>query len=109
MLTIVDQLKEGRERVKKGWTQKTHARNAKGRSVGFRSPKAVQWCVVGSCDCANACVKYLRSIVFSRYPNEQSIVTWNDRSERTQEDIIEAFDRAIELAEKDLAEFRKEA
>ena len=107
MLTVVDQLKAGRERIKRGWTQKTYARNAEGKSVGFRSPFAVEWCITASCDCQADPMKYLRSAVFSKYP-AISIVAWNDRPERAQADILEAYDLAIELAEKELAEFKKE-
>lgn len=66
--------------------------------------KAVGFCMAGSMipdggrvsEFANAADQCLRKVI-----GENSIGKWNDMPGRTKEEVLEAFDKAIALAEKE--------
>ena len=86
------------------WTQGALARNAGGQElVSVLSPGAVCYCAGGAI-----------AVAFGeRYPDGSSpvwlaleavisgvIPTWNDKPERTHAEVLAAFDKAIEVAER---------
>ena len=97
-MTTLEVLRAARERIAKGWTRGTAARNAAGRSVNVRDPGAVQFCAVGAImaacdgDTDTACV--IRDLFADANGLDDPVSTWND-SRRTQADVLAAFDRAI--------------
>ena len=97
----ISSLNEGRKRIEKGWTRKAYARDAKSRLVAPESPSAAKWCVVGSCYSNERGITYLRKAVYAKF-GISTLSLWNDQSGRTQDQVLEAYDSAIELAEKDL-------
>lgn len=93
-----------RKRVAKGWTQGVLARDETGKEVRPSSPKAVCWCMSGALNAVkpyskgepatrNAVSNILNSI--TRPAN--GYVSWNDAPQRTQEEVLHIFDRAIDM------------
>jgi len=85
----------------KCWTKGTVARNANGGAVAPNNTDAVCWCAVGAL--AKIC-KYpfnptLYETVIYAFENVSSrqngIGYWNDDKDRTHEEVLNAFDRAI--------------
>ena len=108
--TLLETLKEGRKRVKAGWTQGTCARNAKGTPVLSYDFRAVEWCMSGAVMGRNmaAALHWLGYVIQlemdpikvgalqRRYP----IADWNDAEDRTKEEVVAIFDEAIKRIEK---------
>jgi hypothetical protein len=95
---VADKLRKARALVARGWTQKAFARSKTGREVSEYGKSAVCWCayaaievVRGQADAAN---------VLRKAANTEFIIGWNDAPERTQAEVLAAFDKAIALAEK---------
>ena len=44
MLTLLESLRRGRDRIHRGWTEHAPARTAKGTMCGADNPTAVAWC-----------------------------------------------------------------
>jgi hypothetical protein len=107
MNQVADKLREARALIERGWVQKDYARSKSGKVVDpANSRSATCWCAAGAIGRVNG-----------RWPNsgllgmeqlsraiggdghEADILTWNDAPERTQAEVLAAFDRAIELAE----------
>jgi hypothetical protein len=90
-------LVEARELIARGWAQKHLATDAFGRKVLPWEPAAECWCSYGAIafavgdgvGIASACAE-LRSAI-----GHGDIVPWNDAPERTQAEVLAAFDRAI--------------
>lgn len=99
-------LQKARKLIAKGWTQGAFARNDRGWSVGNNSPDAQCFCAVGAIRTAagwdgNApmgeyreALSAVRAATGSRLP----IPSWNDNAKRTKEDVLAAFDKAIEAS-----------
>src|SRR5687767_6035833 len=91
---------EARERVTVGWCQGTVAQDEDGRAVAPESSDARRWSILGALLASwnGGPVGDLRQAVTSllaateRLPLE----VWNDRPERTQTDVVSAFERAID-------------
>ena len=104
-MTAATVLREARKLVERGWTQGAAARTADGKSVGEDSPAATCWCSLGamskgSDDCdvyADAKGFLLMAVAAS------NIAKWNDALGRTQAEVVNAFSKAIELAEAEEA------
>ena len=104
MNSVVEHLKKARSLVEQGWTQVLN--RVPGRDTTY-------FCAVGALRCADLDDPMDSTM---RLPNWESwdsiyaarymegvvgdIATWNDDPERTQEEVLLAFDRAIALAEK---------
>lgn len=79
------------------WTQWMVACNRQGESVSAKSRSAARWCAMGAIIASMdedierrdeaACA--VRRIV------GESLTCWNDAPERTHEEVLDAFDRAI--------------
>ena len=100
-LSTTQILIEGRRVVERGWCQRASARNASGIPCEWDEPAACQWCSTGAMlhvvsmfvwEHAGA-LNFLRQAI-----GQHSIVGWNDAPERTKEEVLAAFDRAIQLS-----------
>jgi hypothetical protein len=99
---VADKLREAKALVAKGWTRGDWAKDAQGEPVFEREPEAVCWCASGALFAASeagfASAGVLHD-VFSQANEIETISVWNDAPERTQSEVLAAFDKAIELAE----------
>ena len=91
---------QARERVVTGWCQGAVAEDTDGQAVGPGSSEARRWSILGAVLASwdGGPVAELRQAIASlRSSTQQSpLEVWNDRPERTQKDVIVAFERAIE-------------
>ena len=86
------------------WTQGELAKNARGEKVPRYSETAVCWCSLGAiCAVAESETAKVESRAESslRQVVIQRIDIWNDDPERTHEEVMNAFDKAIALAQKE--------
>lgn len=110
-MDAVEYLEKGLELIKKGWCQNAGARNKNGCSVSARSPEAVSYCMDGALyktlnpyiDVDNKLTISLRGRLYInailRSKNYlHSLITFNDTEGRTKEEVIDVFEKAIELA-----------
>lgn len=76
------------------------ARSAEGRQVGIDEP-AVCYCSLGALIIAYSDGHSIPDEIYEAFtePNGfKNIVDWNDKKGRTKEEVLAAFDRAIEAA-----------
>ena len=113
MLTLIELLRRGRERILRGWTQHAPARTAKGTMCGASDPAAIAWCAAGAAwhaddspDCVNdPCYRlYLEALAELRLsltevsPDEDHgghLGCWNDVHHRSQADAVRLYDVTI--------------
>ena len=112
-------MRGARERVADGWTQGTYARNDKGEQVSIVAYGCDCFCAEGAILHAvyeqhrdlpsaydiilaeyapafgEANAAQLRPHRRLGYPKTECIIAWNDDPERTQAQVVAAFDRAI--------------
>lgn len=99
--TVVDVLRQARELLAEPgrWTQGSLARDADGHSSPLRGPAAVCWCSIGAVEritkTPGTAYKYLKAAMGC------GIAAWNDAPERTQSEVVAAFDAAVALAAAD--------
>ena len=108
--TLLETLKKGKKRVEAGWTQGVWARAVEGQTVDPDDSRAVEWCASGAIKGPNinAALHWLSHVIQPEIDPMKVdvlilghfIVNWNNEKERTQEEVLEAFDLAIELARK---------
>lgn len=101
MMTTKERLIAARDLVAKGWTQGVYARDANDRYTPYGGPNACKFCASGAV--AHVTDIFLQSFedaltLLKRAIDGKAVVPWNDASERTQAEVVAAFDRAIELA-----------
>jgi hypothetical protein len=96
MTDISNKLREARALIERGWCQRAYGRDADGCSVYEDNPSAICWCASGA---INAKADYAARRVFGEAIGTDCIPGWNDAPERTQAEVLAAFDKAIELAE----------
>ena len=113
MNKVLECLKETRKLVQQGWTQFCCARDALNETTGPSNPKAVKWCLFGAVARASFIVNGPNSLFHEGYSLRNKttavldniviattmaheIVTWNDGPNRTQEEVIQVIDMAIE-------------
>lgn len=108
-----DVLRAAKAFVEQGWTQGVSARDAKGYPVGATYDGATQFCVVGALERATmgdplgyrrACdaKMYMRIALEERtHIDSPSVSNYNDKANRTKEEILSLFDEAILIAEKE--------
>lgn len=108
MSAVADKLREARALIERGWCQKDYARGKSGRTVSPKGRAARCYCAMGAIGHANhswpcALLPGVRELVCAvtgfADADEVTILNWNDAPERTQDEVLAAFDRAIELAE----------
>lgn len=111
-MTTVEFLKETRAKLAQGWTQREFARKD-GEPTGASALDSDCWCVVGALghvallhgdyfmpakfEARSALVEAIGSAEFERW--SYSLPHWNDAPERTQEDVLALFDKAIAAEE----------
>jgi hypothetical protein len=101
-----DKLRKARALIERGWTQGQYARGEQGSGIDFLKRKAVCFCAAGAIGAANKQwpnsqlpgMKYL-SLAVGGDGDEPDVLHWNDAPERSQAEVIAAFDKAIALAE----------
>lgn len=95
-------LRKARGYVERGWTREVGARNTLGMETSSTNRYAIRWCTIGAMERANAgpgeMVSHGRALLLSLIP-DISLAGWNDAPGRTQQDVLNLFDRAIEKAE----------
>lgn len=103
----VSKLKSARDLIsqKGAWIQGTFARDKNGFDCEGIDPTAVCFCAMGAIDRAvgetnsffNFAWPLYRALDNAGFHN--GISEWNDAPERTQEEVVALFDKAIEIAE----------
>lgn len=96
----VKALERARARVAKGWCQGWYAKGKSGKDVSILSKYAVQWCAIGA---FKTHMPAGAESALKQAIDTYHVIAWNDAKQRTQEEVLAAFDRAIELAKADLA------
>ena len=106
---LITDLRDARALVAKGWCRYHFATDRRGKSVSALSGKARRVCMLGgvaivtqSFDDANPRNKALWQAL-CRAIGVTSIVQWQDTAGRTKREVLAAFDRAHELAERESA------
>lgn len=95
---------EARQKISEGWTQRAYARMSNevddGGKVSADSRLATCWCVMGALVAVTPdLVRYdqaldtIMGIIGEKHTGD--IIDWNDDPARTQEEVLELFDRAI--------------
>ena len=89
----------------KGWCQGHYAEDERGSDTDPGSDKAVKFCSLGA---VLSLSPYHTSMIAIRYYLElaterSSIASWNDEPERTKEEVVAAYKKAITIAEGDEA------
>jgi hypothetical protein len=107
MTAVATKLREARALIERGWVQTTYAcANRQTGGLCYCLYGAINEAVVGNPfdDCQDATTEYeemlARAIGYDPLFSG-SLHEWNDAPERTQADVLAAFDRAIELAEQE--------
>lgn len=101
----LETLKNAKTLIENGWCQGSEAKDIDGNIAHNKSRKAVSFCVVGSI--SRAAHDLGRSInswqncfnIFRKANSIISISAFNDHPSMSKEEILQAFDRAIALAE----------
>jgi hypothetical protein len=93
-------MSEGLERVLTGWCQGAVAEDDEGRAVRPWSPEARRWSLLGALLASwdGGPIKELGRAVTALHTSteESPLDVWNDRPGRTRQDVVDAFERAIE-------------
>ena len=95
-------LKKALAKIEQGWVQGVFARDKDGKPTDYASDEACVWCASGAIKAVNggvfldAAAVFLERVIPRGYVD---VPDWNDAPERTQAEVIEAFKKAIALAE----------
>lgn len=104
--TPVTLLQEARGLIAAGFCKGSSARDAKGIQTPFGGPKAVQFCTSGAlCHLANCITEAWKGAVRALKQGlgiHGSLAYWNDAPERTQQEVLDAYDDAIDIAQAEL-------
>lgn len=92
-MTTIERLKLGRERIARGWTQGHYAVDSAGCTLHYADPLAVAWCPLGAL--LGGCAEDIEARLLLRNTIGEHVPTWNDRPNRTQADVLKAFDDTI--------------
>jgi hypothetical protein len=95
-------LMEARQRVADGWCTGAVARDRDEAGVLAWSPSARSWSILGAILASwhdHGSVEPIITSVsaLAKATGASAVEVWNDRPARTQEEVVAAFDRAIEL------------
>ena len=116
MLEWYDQIKanliRGREvLIRKGWTRHHLAQDKAGESCALGSQGACAYCSLGCLvyvccgeDEVNDCCRVLQEVIFRQYPElhdqfqdcRDAVVIWNDQVARDKDEVLQAWDMAID-------------
>lgn len=87
-----------RERVAKGWSKRSYARDVTGQPCGYGSGAAVSFCALGAIYAsADDLIAEITAVQTLRQTlGVRSIPEFNDDRKTTHADVLAAFDKAIE-------------
>lgn len=92
------------------WTQTAFARDRDGEPINADSEAAISWCSAGALEASKGgktrwrAQNHLKSAISTSersFVSEWSVLTWNDNPDRTQKEVLAAFDKAIAMASHD--------
>jgi hypothetical protein len=90
-----------RAKIEEGWCRKSYARDRQGNTVYSGNPAASSWCMAGAvAAAANNEELALREpfrLLDEVIGNGGNIEAYNDAPERTKEEVLAIFDKAIQL------------
>jgi hypothetical protein len=104
----VETLQNAKLLVLQGWTHGAYARDASNETIHFSDLNATCFCTVGAIYRANGPfidnnttgeyygLRYLWKAV--KLENEPELTHWNDAPGRTLNDILDVYDKAIQIA-----------
>ena len=99
-----DALRAVRARMERGWAQDADARDAAGQPVSLASESATSWSVCSAFALAakdgipmNHVPRALRAL--ADVAAFDAVLDWNDDPSLTQQDVLDALDRAIARVE----------
>lgn len=101
-VTTVEVLRKARELVAAGWTQGHYALDADGKVTEDSSPTACKFCMAGALfrvtnSQADEVWREARRALKAAIGD--TLVSFNDAPKRTQDEVVDAFDRAIAAEE----------
>ena len=101
-MTNVEALKEVCHLIENGWTQEEYARNKDGGATTTCSPHATCFCLAGACMRVDQKNKFEINTeqIISRYIRSKYQIhttVWNDKPERTKEEVLALLDEIISL------------
>lgn len=94
-----DILKVAQMYIAAGWTQGPAAADSKGNDVPYKAPEACRWCMFGAIQAAGQNLQNRSEGHRALERVEPCYIDWNEAPGRTQDEVLEAFERAIALAE----------
>lgn len=101
-MTPTEILRAARAKVEAGWCQGPCAIDANGEAVGVNDVRACKWCMFGAINCFvdgySTAERLLNDVVVSM--GHIGFINFNEAPDRTQQEVLAAFDRAIELSEQ---------
>ena len=101
-MTPTEILIAAREKIERGWAQKTYAQSANGCNVKYSAPDAVCWCSVGAIcavsDGVYASKRAMNILAETIEIDPSRLTEWNDAPDRTQDEVLIAFGWAIEAS-----------
>jgi hypothetical protein len=111
MHPVVKTLKKARRLISKPdkWCKKTAAKNKAGNCVSELSDSAYSFCILGAFSRTSpdgssyhgAINNFIAANIKAlTYPNKIGVEDFNDRPDRTHDEVLKAMDRAVKLAEK---------
>ena len=101
-MTLIEQLRAVRARIEKGWTQQWFYKKDGQNLDSSKRHLADCCCLLGACIMESGEIPCKRSQVeeyIHEYIHETygcNIPTWNDRRERTKQDVLDLLDLLIE-------------
>lgn len=109
-MTLASLLRRARSYVARGWCQGANAKDGNSTSVPHDSANAVSWCVIGaerraSLDLLGTDRRFVDTgscdacALLAAVAGCEDTAEWNDAPGRTQEEVLEAYDAAIAIAE----------
>ena len=96
METVKEVLVKARALIAKGWCQGAVSRSGDGTEVPHLSDLACSWCIVGAvCAVGKTSAPALDALRRVTGVRNGYLDNWNDAPERTQADVLAAFDETI--------------
>jgi hypothetical protein len=95
-MSVSADLRKARSFIERGWSQGKYARDADGNACPSGSYRARSWCFNGALSAADIS---LNTDDFIADTFKKCRVTWNDKPERTQSEVLAKFDELIAKAE----------
>ena len=105
-------LRRSIELLESGWTQGQSARDENGRPVPIGHQSACEWCATGALFTADIEMTndlhaslamhqaMARVVAAARQRHHEALITWNDAPNRTVDQVIDVFRKALEKGER---------